>query len=45
MTVLVPYPTLLDTVTGVFRARGVPPDRAATAAETRTADKTVHPAA
>ncbi|TQM77953.1 LDH2 family malate/lactate/ureidoglycolate dehydrogenase [Saccharothrix saharensis] len=33
MTVLVPYPTLLDTVTGVFRARGVPPDRAATAAE------------
>ncbi|MEU4767501.1 Ldh family oxidoreductase [Actinosynnema sp. NPDC023794] len=33
MTVLVPYPTLLDTVTGVFRARGVPPDRAAVVAD------------
>jgi LDH2 family malate/lactate/ureidoglycolate dehydrogenase len=33
MTVLVPYPTLLATVTGVFRERGMPPDRAAVAAE------------
>ncbi|MFD1146200.1 Ldh family oxidoreductase [Saccharothrix hoggarensis] len=33
MTVLVPYPTLLATVADVFRERGVPPDRAAVAAE------------
>ncbi|WP_309110871.1 Ldh family oxidoreductase [Saccharothrix sp.] len=33
MTVVVPYPTLLSTVTGVFAARGVPPDRARVAAE------------
>ncbi|NUT93901.1 MAG: Ldh family oxidoreductase [Saccharothrix sp.] len=32
MTVVVPYPTLLETVTGVFADRGVPPDRARVAA-------------
>ncbi|MEJ2854445.1 MULTISPECIES: Ldh family oxidoreductase [unclassified Saccharothrix] len=32
MTVVVPYPTLLATVTGVFTDRGVPPDRARVAA-------------
>ncbi|CAL9486468.1 2,3-diketo-L-gulonate reductase [Actinosynnema sp. ALI-1.44] len=32
MTVVVPYPTLLSTVTGVFADRGVPPDRARVAA-------------
>ncbi|MFI9815087.1 Ldh family oxidoreductase [Saccharothrix variisporea] len=32
MTVVVPYPTLLATVTGVFADRGVPPDRARVAA-------------
>ncbi|MBW4718450.1 Ldh family oxidoreductase [Saccharothrix obliqua] len=33
MTAVVPYPALLATVTDVFVGRGVPPDRAATAAE------------
>ncbi|WP_433259859.1 Ldh family oxidoreductase [Actinosynnema sp. CS-041913] len=33
MTVVVPYPTLLSTVAGVFAERGVPPDRAEVAAE------------
>ncbi|MEU7530191.1 Ldh family oxidoreductase [Saccharothrix sp. NPDC042600] len=32
MTVVVPYPTLLETVTGVFADRRVPPDRARVAA-------------